>query len=151
MLFLFFLSGSCCVMLALTGVFQCSNSWTWLPPLEPSQRRRHGTHNKLIIAFCLLARGLTGDPRHFLPPSRSYAPLPGYQLKRFSESASAGLVMAHYLGSVHASVCRRDTNEVDQLFSCRVPRRRDRIKVRVLCRMRVGFVWSCVSFRRVAW
>lgn len=38
--------------------------------------------------------------------------------------------MAHYLGGVHASVRRRDTDEVYQLFSCRVPRRRDRMKVR---------------------
>ncbi|CAM9804966.1 unnamed protein product, partial [Laminaria digitata] len=52
------------------------------------------------------------------------------ELKRFSESASAGLVMAHYLGSVHASVVRSGTGEVDQLFSCRVPRRRDRVKRR---------------------
>lgn len=53
------------------------------------------------------------------------------QLKRFAEAASTGLVMSHYLTSVHACVRRAGTSggAVDDLFSSRLRGLNGRLKV----------------------
>ena len=63
------------------------------------------------------------NSRLFVPPT------PLFQLLRFAENASAGLVMAHSLERVGALVLRRDAHGAEELFTsvCSSPNGRRKV------------------------